>query len=84
MDFLIDGQFVTISQELVLIFDKNTYAWFAMAEGAVEKERERERERERGHYPIEQNFDREKFRDFFEILSLFRYEIFFGFRKILI
>ena len=46
MDFLIDGQFVTISQELVLIFDKNTYAWFAMAEGAVEKEREREREKE--------------------------------------
>ena len=44
--FFTDGQFLTVSRELVFIFDKITYAWFAMAE----------KEGERGNYLIEENF----------------------------
>ena len=67
--FLTDGPFVTISRERVLIFDKNTCAWFAMperrTEGQRERERKRESEREEGNYLIEEKFVREKFRVFF-------------------
>ena len=45
--FLTDGPFVTISCELVLIFDKNTCARFAMAERKRERERKREGQRDR-------------------------------------
>ena len=45
--FLTDGSFVIISRELVSFFDRNTCAWFAMAERERKRERERERERAR-------------------------------------
>ena len=45
--FLNDGPFVIISRELGLIFDKNTCAWFAMAERQRERETERDIEWQR-------------------------------------
>ena len=79
--FLTDGPFVTISRERVLIFDKNTCAWFAMPERGTEGQREREREREKEREKEEITSSRKNslgknFETFLEILSLFPYEMF--------
>ena len=58
--FLNDGPIVIISHELGLIFDKNTCAWFAMAERQRERETGRDREWQR---ETERDRETERHRD---------------------
>ena len=60
--FLIDGPYVTISCEHVLIFDKNTCAWFAVAERKRDRDRDRERKR-KGQREREGERQRQRQRD---------------------
>ena len=66
-----------ISRELVFIFHKITYAWFAMAERRRERVCEREKEREREEIiSLKKTSSGKIFKVFFKISSLFPYEMF--------